>query len=367
MKIVHLLMGGGIGGIEIFCRDLARFSKHENVFYLVYSGGVLADEIARCGGRVIVAGETKRTLGTGLVRFLRFCKKEKPDVLISHAGSPITRGFLAASAAVLPQTERIVYFHSNAALRTRGKAGAVADTITRLAYRSSRYGAAISESVRQSWIDALHLAPEKMKVVYNGVCLQDFYTAPKKSGNTLKILYVGRLAPVKGVNIALHALALLPDTVSFDFTVAGGGEADYLHELEKIVCDGGLQGCVHFTGPTRAPAELYAQADLFLHPAVAPEGFGITLVEAMASGLPCVAFACGASPELITDNVCGFLVQEKTARALSSTLEHVWQLYRSNELAAFSAAAKKRAVCFSVQKTVQTLENLYPGAQKERT
>ena len=98
MKVLHLLMGGGVGGIEVFCRDLARFSGQENVFYLVYSGGMMAQEIERCGGRVVVAGEKKQTLLPGLWRFLRFCKRERPDVIISHAGSVITRGFLAASA-----------------------------------------------------------------------------------------------------------------------------------------------------------------------------------------------------------------------------------------------------------------------------
>ena len=359
MKVLHLLMGGGVGGIEVFCRDLARFSGHENVFYLVYSGGVMAQEIERCGGRVVVAGEKKQTLLPGLWRFLRFCKREKPDVIISHAGSVITRGFLAASAYVLPGAVRIVYFHSNALLRPGGPAGALADGVCRLAYRKSRFGAAISQSVRQSWLTALHLAPEKLKVVYNGVCLSDFYALPAQPGTPMEILYVGRLAPVKGLDTAIRALAMLPDAVDFRFTVVGGGAPDYLAYLQRLVYDGGLQERVFFAGETRSPAALYAGADVFVHPATAPEGFGITLVEAMASGLPCVAFACGASPELIEDNVCGFLVPEKTDRALSRTLAHVWQLYSTGGLGAYAAAAKKRAAAFSIERSVQTLESLY--------
>ena len=366
MKVLHLLINGGIGGIETFCRDLARVSNLENIFYLVYAGGPLADEIARCGGRVVVAGETKKTLLPGLLHFLRFCKKEKPDVVISHAGSPITRGFLAASAYVLPRAVRLVYFHSNAALRPGGIAKAAADTVCRLALRKSRCGVAISQAVRQSWIGVLHAQPEKIRVIYNGIFLQDFYALPKAADGVLQILYVGRLAPVKGVDTAIRALAMLPQEVDFFFTIAGGGEEEYLHYLQKLVCDGGLQNRVRFTGPTRTPAALYAHADLFLHPATAPEGFGLTIVEAMAAGVPCAAFACGAAPEIIEDNKSGFLVQDAADRALSEDLWHIWQLYKTGKLAAFGRAAKAHAAHFSIEKTVRKLEALYSQAPNGR-
>ena len=72
----------------------------------------------------------------------------------------------------------------------------------------------------------------------------------------------------------------------------------------------GVQDKISFEGKSNRVRDYLYAADVFVHPARCPEGFGITLVEAMATGLPCIAFEKGAIPELITSGREGFLEKD---------------------------------------------------------
>ncbi len=117
---------------------------------------------------------------------------------------------------------------------------------------------------------------------------------------TWKLLYIGRIDEVKGIDLAVLALLDLPDEATLK--VVGSGNERYLRDLHRLVKKHGLENRVTFEHRPRAelPA-LYAEADAVLFPVRWNEPFGIVPLEAMAVGRPVVATGRGGSGEFLTD------------------------------------------------------------------
>jgi D-inositol-3-phosphate glycosyltransferase len=131
-------------------------------------------------------------------------------------------------------------------------------------------------------------------------------------GDRPMLLFVGRIQPLKGVDIALRALAALEDT-SATLVVVGGpsgpsgsSESARLHAL---VGELGLAERVVFVPPQPhdALADFYRAADVCVVPSRS-ESFGLVALEAAACGTPVVAAAVGGPRSLVDDGVTGFLV-----------------------------------------------------------
>jgi phosphatidylinositol alpha-1,6-mannosyltransferase len=128
------------------------------------------------------------------------------------------------------------------------------------------------------------------------------------------ILTLGRMIEVKG----FHVLARVADRIlaaRLDAHLVFAGDGPQRPELESIVATQSSRPRIHFTGalPRHQVAKLFADADLFVNPGIVDstgraEGFGITTIEAMASGLACVGGNVGGIPETIVPNETGLLV-----------------------------------------------------------
>ena len=114
------------------------------------------------------------------------------------------------------------------------------------------------------------------------------------------LLYVGRIDQVKGVDLAVLALAELPDEATL--TILGAGNDDYLAKLRKLVRRRGLEDRVSFDRrPRNELPEIYANADAVLFPVRWAEPFGLVPLEAMAAGTPVIATGRGGSGEYLDD------------------------------------------------------------------
>jgi D-inositol-3-phosphate glycosyltransferase len=127
------------------------------------------------------------------------------------------------------------------------------------------------------------------------------------------LLFVGRIQPLKGVDVAIRALPGLDDPTSTLVVVggpsgpAGAAESERLHAL---VADLGLSERVVFLPPQPhdALADFYRAADVCVVPSRS-ESFGLVALEAAACGTPVVAAAVGGLRSLVDDGVTGFLVE----------------------------------------------------------
>jgi D-inositol-3-phosphate glycosyltransferase len=126
------------------------------------------------------------------------------------------------------------------------------------------------------------------------------------------LLFVGRIQPLKGVDVAIRALAALEDASSTLVVVGGpSGPAGTAEEerLHSLVADLGLAARVLFLPPQPhdALADFYRAADVCVVPSRS-ESFGLVALEAAACGTPVVAAAVGGLRSLVDDGVSGYLV-----------------------------------------------------------
>lgn len=127
-------------------------------------------------------------------------------------------------------------------------------------------------------------------IIPNGVEVPAEAPRPEPS-DTLRVLYLGRLHPIKGLSNLVVACGLLHDRgARFTMTLAGGGDAEFTAELRREVDARALHGRVSFVGevPPRDKGRLFAAADLFVMPSFT-ENFGLAIAEALAHGVPVIA------------------------------------------------------------------------------
>jgi glycosyltransferase involved in cell wall biosynthesis len=148
-------------------------------------------------------------------------------------------------------------------------------------------------------------------------------TTPRAPGSGARWLAVGRVAPNKAVEHALAALTVARQHGDPGATLRIIGRpvtATYERALRHQVADLGLSDAVTFVGyaSDRAVAEAYASADVLVVTSD-HEGFCVPVVEAMAAGLPVVAFDQGAVPEVL--GAAGVLVTNRDPYALAKAIE----------------------------------------------
>lgn len=146
----------------------------------------------------------------------------------------------------------------------------------------------------------------KMKIVHCGVVPDRYLKADRKPEQ--RLVFVGRLAAVKGVAVLLRAMVEVKTRFpNVHLTLIGDG--DERPALEALARELELEETVVFAGArTQAQvAETLSQSDVFVLPSFA-EGVPVVLMEAMASELPVVATRIAGISELVEDGTAGFLV-----------------------------------------------------------
>lgn len=363
MKVLHLMAGGGIGGIEVLLRDFSSLSKHENIFCVLWGKDQpISIEIKKRGFKVIELESSHRRVLKPINDALNICRNEGVDVIIAHHSAPLSHLILLAAKRKIPTIKTIAYAHSN--IHDWPVSGSIQKRLRGIIFRKSFNQAdcviAISKSVRDSITDVFHVDGDKIKVVYNGVSLEIFavknYDSESdrtivgegtaivhKTCKPLSLIYVGRLIKQKGVQNILKGIQ------GYHLTIVG--EGPYRTELEKQ--SEGVDA--QFLGSRNDIPELLAKADIFVHLPEWEEGFGITIVEAMAAGKICVCGNRGAIPEIIDHAVDGFLVND--IDEFRSTLEMIEEM-SFEERGKIEENAKMKADRFSIVRYTRSLDEL---------
>jgi glycosyltransferase involved in cell wall biosynthesis len=183
---------------------------------------------------------------------------------------------------------------------------------------------AVSRFVASRLRERFHVSDAKISVIPNAVDA----SAPARPDAGLRaeivgdvemplVLTIARLDAQKGLTHLLGAAALIPDVV---FAVAGEGPDREMLEREAAAL--GLGGRVRFLGHRRDVPALLAIADLFVLPSLY-EGLPLSVLEAMAAGVPVVATAVGGTDEVVRDGDTGTLVAPGDARALAAGIRSV--------------------------------------------
>lgn len=164
----------------------------------------------------------------------------------------------------------------------------------------------------------------KLKIVHCGIDFNHYQTV--QSGHTAvqgqptKLIYVGRLAPEKGVGVMINSLIKLKqEGTAFELTLIGDGPERV--QLEQLVAKNDLKDNILFHGYANqhtVRAKLL-ESDIFVLPSFA-EGVPVSFMEAMASGIPVVGTNVGGVSELIEHGVTGLIIPPADEDALKNAI-----------------------------------------------
>jgi sugar transferase (PEP-CTERM/EpsH1 system associated) len=354
LRVVHLVSTLNIGGLEMVVVNLMQWcdrSKIEPHVICLGETGALADQISALGIPVESLSASGKVSGRRrLWRLARRLRALRPHVLHTHNPAPHWTGALAAQLARVPVLVHTKhgrnYAHRWRAVLTNRVASGLSDCIV-----------PVSEDAAQVALDVEHTPPHKLRVIRNGVDVERYtHRAKRCDAPGLRAVTVARLNPIKDQATMLRATRLVVEQEpGFQLEIVGDGQER--ERLTRLVEELGLHKHVVFHGfRDDVPAFLGGQGFFVL--SSVSEGISLTLLEAMAVGLPVVATDVGGNREVVASGETGWLVPPRSPERLA---EAMLRFVRDpSELAAFGAAARERVEQhFDLRRVVAQYEALY--------
>ena len=208
------------------------------------------------------------------------------------------------------------------------------------------------------------LLPSIRTVVYNGVDVRRYQCGQPSLEGPLRLVTVGALAPRKGQEYAIAALALLTKSgLEATLVLVGAGPDEAL--LRRKASEAGVGDLVSFAGEQLDPRPYLARADIFVLPS-RQEGFSNALLEAMASALPVVATDVGGNSEALVDGEGGRIVPPQQPEAIAAAIAEL-AIDRRNltEMGLFNR--ERVTELFSLEASARHLADWYLGEPQKRT
>jgi glycosyltransferase involved in cell wall biosynthesis len=343
-------LGLDTGGQEKLLVEFARHADRERfeLFFLsLTTRGRLAADLEALGWPVVALDEPPGFRPSLALRILPWLRRWRAQVVHTHDAKPLIYG---APAARLAGAARVIHTRHFARLAYLSRRQTL---LTALAARlSDAYVCVSAESARVAAEEGV--PADRLRTLWNGIDLERFpFTGPAAESPAV---LVARLSPEKDVATLLRAAALVcHELPSFRLQIAGTGPC--LAELLRLRDELSLGGNVEFLGEVRDVARLLASARLFVLSSTT-EGVSLTLLEAMASGLPVVATRVGGNPEVVADGGTGLLVPAGDPGSLARA---ILRLCGDHDLGrAFGQAGRRRVEeHFDVRRMVAGYEALY--------
>lgn len=218
---------------------------------------------------------------------------------------------------------------------------------------------ATCKSARDSLM-SIGVRPDKVSLVYTGIDL-DAYVQRSHSDrdNRPTIGIVGRLSGLKGHDELIKAMSLVAYEIP-EILLLIVGDGPEKQRLQKMVCSLSLESQIEFIGHVSNIIPYLSKMDVFVLPSQG-EGLPLSIIEAMACGLPVIATNVGGIPDLVIQGKTGLLLSESTPDSLS---EAIIKLIKNPELShAMGNKGRQRAQkYFSSDRWIYELEKIFEEA-----
>lgn len=357
MRIAHLIDDLGCGGAEQVVASLAsyqsRYRHSVQVICLRDIGPNPVDVSALAAAGVeIVSLDKPPGFHFGTLRKLRdHLKCHRIEVLHTHNHLVHHYGVVAGRWASVPVILNTL--HGSVSLQSSAVWARVLFWFSCLL---SHRLVCVDQKVRDVFRQGYFFPDSKLGVVENGADLGRFLALPRRTtGETVTFGNIGRLDPVKGHDILLKAIALL--------------RREHLHVRLRILGDGDLQSdlralaqrlsitdAVSFEGFSLDTPAFLANTDVYVISSLS-EGLPLTLLEAMAAGVPVVATAVGGIPKVIDKAKCGWVCPPNNPEALADAMRQALLAPDLATIGARGRAATKKS--FSIERMARDYEDLY--------
>lgn len=239
--------------------------------------------------------------------------------------------------------------------------------------RESDMVIAISEAEAETVRDRLGAAPDHVVIVPPGVDGSVFRPASAAArlaahGRTPYVVAAARVQPLKGLDLAIAAVAAVPGDLRPDLVIAGDASSEatgYVEELRALAAGLGVADRVRFVGPQSRPdlAMLFRNAALVLVPSHS-ETYGLVALEGSASGVPVVAAASGGLREAVVDGETGLVLESRDPEAWAAVITRL--LTDASTAAELATAGRERAERLSWERSAEGLVATYRAVVAHR-
>jgi len=357
MNVLHVVLSLDIGGLERFLMEFVANLPNEikpTVVCLEKKG-----DLGKEFGNVPVY-ELNKPPGIHLsiaYQLAKMIRREKIDVIHTHNPAP---QFYGSVAGFITRTPVIHTKHGRNRPDDRRELA-----LAKISNQLTDYIVAVSDDSADLCLTLQNAPKSKVRRIYNGIDINRFGSRVKRKEKLLALGIpegcvtagmVARICADKDHETLINSLEDI-DCEENNFRLLVIGDGPLRGKMQSLAASRGGADYVLFTGMRNDIPDLLSELDICVLSSHT-EGHSITLIEAMAAGLPCIATAVGGNPEVVEDGVTGFLVPYKNSQALA---EKVLFMIRNPDLArtmgeAGRSRAKER---FNIVQTVKQYTELY--------
>ena len=361
MKVLHLLATGGTGGIEVLCKDILTKAKFDNRICCLFDEGEIFKSLKEENRSIFSLKKDNRNLKKITNDLVKYCIDEKIDIITIHHGGLSCNLVYIMLKKRLPNLKYVRYLHACFDKYAFGNDKGIFNRILikkvmQKAFNCSDLLIFISKAVKISFESQFNIKNKKKVIIYNGID-EKFFTQKKikrhKQDKIINIIFIGRLSYVKVVEILIKALKKVCEKNDNIFlTIVGDGEEkERLISLSKKL---NVSDKIKFVGRQSDVIEWLDTADMFVYPSIWEEGFGMSVVEAMARGCIPIVSNKGGLPEVVQDFQNGFLFEKGSVNDLIQKINIVINL-NVQEKSKLILNAMNRSKVFSIENTIKSL------------
>jgi glycosyltransferase involved in cell wall biosynthesis len=320
-RLLVLVTLAETGGAQTYVSSLLpTLVESYDVTVAAHGDGPLRRRAGEVGARFVPLRHVQRPIQPlrdvrGLLELVRLMRRLRPHAVHANSSKAGILGRIAARVAGVPV--RIFTVHGWAFRATGGPQSRLYRWLERLVRPLTTAFVCVSEEERRAGIAARTCDSENTVVIRTGVSLETPQARPGESPP--QIVSVGRLAFPKDPLTLVRALAALNGR-TYSALLVGEGPHRQVVEAELAALRPAAQ--IVLAGNRDDVGELLARSHLFVL-STRSEGLPVTVLEAMAAGLPVVASRVGGIPELVVDGETGFLVPPGDPDGLAEAIDRL--------------------------------------------
>ncbi len=318
MKIIHIIPRLNSGGVEVgvinFCLRMVKLGHN---IVVISNGGELVKQLEANGIKhysLPVHSKNPLTMLRMIPAVKKILRQEKADILNAESRVPAIIGYYAARGAGVAFITTCHAYYSKKPLSFSKVMG------------WGKLVIAVSQVVAKHMMDNFKVPFRRIRLVYRGVDVEKFkYREIDESvKHEYTIGIIGRLSPIKGHKYFIRAVSKAVKYVPrIKVLIVGDAPPEkerYKQELESLVNRLGLSRYVEFLGARSDIPDILARLDLLVMASIVPEGFGMVIIEAFASGVPVVATGVGGVMEIMRDGENGLIVPPEDPQPMGEAI-----------------------------------------------
>jgi glycosyltransferase involved in cell wall biosynthesis len=362
IKVAILVPSLSIGGAEKIVIDLACSIDSDK--YLVKliclsekKGSSFEKIVENSGLDIVYLNKSLGFSSKTIIKVWKTLSSFKPNIVHTHLGAMI---YCTPWAILHKKTVWVHTVHSIA----KKELPDIYKYLMKFIYKTHRsIPIAISQNIQTSISDYYKINKDEIPIIYNSVNIKQFYLAEEKSDSEkIALCTVGRMVPVKNHKLLIDSFYLAKkEFKSLSLTIVGDGETKF--EIEKQVRNLNLEESIIFVGESNKVSNYLMKGDIYILSSLY-EGLPVSLLEAMASGLPIIATDVGGVSDIVEDRVNGILVPSGDTKALSKA---IITLAKDKELRKdMSRSSKEKVKKYDLQNMIEEYQDIYSGLVKRK-